>query len=196
MANDRAPRSNPGKCPKCNRQFSDLLEHARKHTGHVWRPEDFVGTDLMVCGCGALVCKKNLNRHYARNIRCNARGALVAAGQEQEEDEMGPAEGPSQAATEPIVLSDSDDEQHNNNNERERRQSEDSEEIESPEPNESESPEPYEFESPEPYELGPPPAPPQPQPPAPPRPPSTGSTSTTSLIAICCWTCPCSTRQS
>jgi hypothetical protein len=102
MAGQHGPRSGSGKCPKCKKQFTDLLEHVHKHQGHVFLASDFEATDLTACTCDVVLSKKGLNRHYARNPKCNAKGLDNS----EEEDEI---ESPEEVERDddPIVVSDS-----------------------------------------------------------------------------------------
>ena len=73
-------RSAPGDCAKCNRHYTDLLEHVRKaHKDHRFVQADFANTHLQVCLCGAVAASlKGLRSHHSRT---GCEGAMEAARQ-------------------------------------------------------------------------------------------------------------------
>lgn len=61
-------RSGPGRCAKCSKTYSDLLDHIHKrHPGQRFHPHEITGTGLELCRCGKVVLNRaGLIKHQVR----------------------------------------------------------------------------------------------------------------------------------
>lgn len=58
-------RSAGGHCPKCSKEYKDLLEHIiKKHRGVPFRQDELSGTTLLACDCGKVMLNADgLSKH-------------------------------------------------------------------------------------------------------------------------------------